>query len=279
MGFLDQIKDMEEKGFSEPQIINKLQEQEGVSPQEINDALNRSKIKNAVSSNQNIGGENMQPSIMKPEKELGGSENYGLEPPKPSESYQRKFARKTQEIPQEEDLMPPTPNQGQQGQQQGFQENYSPPPQQYSNQPPMPIGNEYGGYDDGGGGYAPDTDTMIEISEQVFAEKMKPILKKIEEILEFKTLSETKIENISHRLKRIESQIDNLQSAILEKVGSYGRGLEGVKKEMSMVQDSFGKIVNDLADKHSHKHQVIHKSKKKTIVIHKSGKKKISKKK
>ena len=276
MGFLDQIKDMEERGFSEPQIINKLQEQEGVSPQEINDALNRSKIKNAV-SNQNAIEENMQPSIMTPEKELGGSENYGLESPKPSESYQRKFARKTQEISQEE-IPVPTPSQDQ-TQQQDFQEDYSPPAQYGSNQP-MAVGpgeEYYGGYDSGGG-YAPDTDTMIEISEQVFAEKMKPILKKIEETIEFKTLSETKIENISHRLKRIESQIDNLQSAILEKVGSYGRGLEGVKKEMSMVQDSFGKIVNDLADKHSKK-TVIHKSEKKTIVIHKSGKKRISEKK
>jgi len=274
MGFLDQIKDMEERGFSEPQIINKLQEQEGVSPQEINDALNRSKIKNAV-SNQDAIEENMQPSIMKPEKELGGSENYGLEPPKPSESYQRKFARKTQEIPV------PTPNQDQQ---QDFQESYSPPAQYSSNQPmAMRSGEEYYGGYDSGAEYATDTDTMIEISEQVFAEKMKPILKKIEETIEFKTLSESKIENISHRLKRIESQIDNLQSAILEKVGSYGRGLEGVKKEMSMVQDSFGKIVNDLADKHSKKtntHILIHKSKKRTVVVHKSGKNKnISKKK
>ena len=101
MGVLDQIKDMEEKGFSEQQVINKLQEQEGISPQEITDALNRSKIKDAVSPpNQNEDQEGMQPSIMKPEKELGSSENYGgLESPKPSASYQRKFASKIKEIP------------------------------------------------------------------------------------------------------------------------------------------------------------------------------------
>ena len=133
----------------------------------------------------------------------------------------------------------------------------------------MPMGgDEYADYDMSEG-YAPDTDMMIEISEQVFSEKMKPLLKQIEDNVEFKTLSETKIENISHRLKRIESQIDNLQSAILEKVGGYGRGLEGVKKEMSMMQDSFGKIVNDLADKHSER----------AHATHKVGKKKSSRKK
>ena len=284
MSVLDQIKDMEEKGFSEQQIINKLQEQEGNSPQEISDALNRSKIKNAVSPpNQNTNEEGMQPSIMTPEKELGGSENYGgVDSPKPSSSYQKKFASKTKEMSSEQEMpaapipAPPVP-----GQAHGFQESYA-PPQQYSN-PPAQMGFEEddGSYDSGE--YAPDTDTMIEISEQVFAEKMKPVLEKIEKTIEFKTLSETKIENISHRLKRIESQIDDLQSAILEKVGGYGRGLEGVRKEMSMVQDSFGKIVNDLAEKHSKKHHsrktVVHRSEKKTTVIHKSAKKKKSSKK
>jgi len=271
MGVLDQIKDMEDKGFSEQQIINKLKEQEGISPKEINDALSRSKIKNAVSdTNQNVVEKNMQPSIMSPEKELGSDKNYGLESPIPSLDYQRKFTSKTKEISQEQGPPVPAPIQNPP---QGFQESYN-PVQQYPNYPsaPMAMGDEYADYDMGEG-YAPDTDMMIEISEQVFSEKMKPLLKQIEENVEFKTLSETKIENISHRLTRIESQIDNLQSAILEKVGGYGRGLEGVKKEMSMVQDSFGKIVNDLADKHSKRTHTTHK------VTHKAGKKKSSRKK
>ncbi len=98
-----------------------------------------------------------------------------------------------------------------------------------------------------------DTDTLIEIAEQVFSEKIKPLQKQIEDLNEFKILAQTKIDNISDRLKRIESGIDRLQSEILEKVGSYGRGLENVKKEMGMVQESFGKIVNTLADKREEK--------------------------
>jgi DNA anti-recombination protein RmuC len=63
----------------------------------------------------------------------------------------------------------------------------------------------------------------------------------------------------SERLKRIESTIDKLQLAILDKVGSYGKTLDSVKKEMSMMQDSFGKIVNKVADK-TEKHHAEHKT-------------------
>jgi hypothetical protein len=52
------------------------------------------------------------------------------------------------------------------------------------------------------------------------------------------------MENISDRLKKIETIIDKLQIAILEKVGSYGKNLEGIKKEMSMMQDSFSKMIS-----------------------------------
>ena len=40
---------------------------------------------------------------------------------------------------------------------------------------------------------------------------------------------------------RIEKIIDTLQIKILEKVGSYGRDLASTKKEMSMMQSTFGK--------------------------------------
>ena len=94
-----------------------------------------------------------------------------------------------------------------------------------------------------------DTNTIIEISEQVFSEKIQKIQKLVDEFSEFKTLTETKIENISLRIKRIESISDKLQTAILEKIGSYGSNLESIKKEMSMMQDSFGKMINPLAER------------------------------
>tara|TARA_Y100000310_G_scaffold150995_1_gene150510 strand:+ start:2985 stop:3728 length:744 start_codon:yes stop_codon:yes gene_type:complete len=94
-----------------------------------------------------------------------------------------------------------------------------------------------------------DTSTIIEISEQVFFEKIQKIQKKVEETSEFKTLAESRIENLSERMKKIETIIDKIQLAILEKIGNYGSNLKGIKKEMSMMQDSFGKIVNSVGEK------------------------------
>ena len=133
------------------------------------------------------------------------------------------------------------------------QETYSPQSQEISGQEMYPPQQEYSqefypeeGYEYQSGGI--DTNTIIEVAEQVFSEKIKKLKKQIDEINEFKTLAQIKIENAGQRLKRIESIIDRLQASILEKVGSYGENLENIKKEMSMMQDSFGKIINPLLD-------------------------------
>ena len=92
-----------------------------------------------------------------------------------------------------------------------------------------------------------DTSTIIEISEQVFSEKIQALQKKIEEVTEFKVLAESKMSNLLERIKNVEKIIDNLQISILKKVGSYGGNLENIKNEMSMMQDSFRKMVNPIA--------------------------------
>jgi uncharacterized protein HemX len=84
---------------------------------------------------------------------------------------------------------------------------------------------------------------------------MKKITKQLADINEFKTLAQVKIENAVARLKRIETIIDKLQISILEKVGSYGQNLSSIKKEMSMMQDSFGKVVNQAV----RKDHIVHK--------------------
>jgi hypothetical protein len=106
----------------------------------------------------------------------------------------------------------------------------------------------------GGGLY--DTDTIIEISEQVFSEKIKKEQKQINSLNEFATLIETRITNDHERLKRIESIIDKLQIAILEKIGSYGKNLESIKSEMGMMQESFEKMVPVLHEKAEEKRTV-----------------------
>ncbi|RLG12474.1 hypothetical protein DRN73_02360 [Candidatus Pacearchaeota archaeon] len=87
-----------------------------------------------------------------------------------------------------------------------------------------------------------DSDTVIEISNQVFSEKIKQIKKSIDDFNEFKTIFQTKVNGIDERLKRIEKIIDTIQIKVLEKVGAYGQELNSTKKEIAMMQDSFKKI-------------------------------------
>ncbi len=105
--------------------------------------------------------------------------------------------------------------------------------------PTYPQETSYGEYAPG----ATSTDTIIEVAEQVLAEKLQKILKPLKDLTDFRTLSEDKIINIDERLKRIEKTIDSIEMQIIGKVSSYGDTLSGIKKEMSMMQDSFGKMV------------------------------------
>jgi hypothetical protein len=100
------------------------------------------------------------------------------------------------------------------------------------------------GYVDYAGGGGIDTDTVIEIAGQIFSERIRRVQAAVEDNSEKNNLLQAKIENISERLQKIESTIDKLQIAILERVGSYGQNLDGIRKEMSMMQDSFSKMLS-----------------------------------
>jgi len=245
MGVLDQVTQMKNQGIPQDEITNKLQEQ-GVSPKAINDAFNQSQIKDAVSKP--VIGEGMQPSVgsapkpvtqaSKPQ-DIGGGDFY--EPPtQQNQSYGT----------------PSTQEYSEGGEEYGDQE-YLPSQQEYYPQ------EGYGDYYESSTGF--DTDTMIEIAEQVFSEKIRKLQKQLDELESFKAIAETKLNHTVERLKRIEMSIDKLQAAILEKVGSYGRGLDSIKKEMSMMQNSFSKMVPSLA--HKSAHHATHKKpvKKKTV--------------
>lgn len=315
MGVLEQVMDLKNKGVSDNEIVVILKEK-GASPKSISDALSQAKIKGAVSS-QEEKDEEMEPSVMGPEESEdlpteGSISDEDLTPiPSglPSSMQQRGYVPMHQEaeeenyapqpIEQQEEYSPPLYSPAQQSQQSP---SYQYQPQEYTQQEYAPQeGYEYPTQTTQG---AADIDTIIEISEQVFADKMKLISKQIESFNEFKTLSSIKIDNISERLKRMEMSIDKLQIAILEKIGSYGRGIDTLKKEMEMVQSSFSKVVNATAEKsnetrnmqsYNRKYQqrneqpqqaqntqqplqTIQRIEKKTTVVHKSSpEKKISK--
>jgi len=229
MGVLEQITQMKNQGIADEEIVTKLQEQ-GISPKAINDAFSQAQIKDAVSDE---NAEEMQPSIINQPQPFQPQNQEGV------------YIPKTQEIPE------PLGAEG--------QETYAPLPQESPQSQDFYQQDNYGDYSSAG-----ETDTIIEIAEQVFSEKIRTIQKKVEDLTEFKTLGQTKIDNIADRLKRVETIMDKLQITILEKIGSYGNNLEHIKKEMSMMQDSFGKIVNQATT--GHKTHATHKrpSRKKT---------------
>ncbi|MDO8610560.1 MAG: hypothetical protein Q7R95_08495 [bacterium] len=187
-------------------------QKQGISPKEISNALSQAQIKNAVSA-----------------------DTFQMQPPRVQEQEDVYEAQE-----------PPTPQQYSQQvpQQQNYQEYYPQEQPSYDSSNQQTYGQDYSNYS--------PSDTIIEISEQVFNEKSKKLQKQVDDMSEFKSLAQVKIENIDERLKRMEKTIDQLQIEILQKVGSYGSGLDSIKKEMSMMQDSFGKMVGHAVSKHEH---------------------------
>jgi hypothetical protein len=250
MGVLDQIKSMRQEGMDDTVIIDRLKDQK-IPPASITDAFNQIKIKEAVSA----------------------GEDYTL--PVPSPIQKRKMPQEQFYTPRTKEIEPSAEDPGNfQIDDSGMQQqDYYNPEDNSQNQgypnPPVQGGNsqqEYYpqyNYDEyspqQAAGYGADTDSIIEIAEQVFSEKTKELQKQIEMMSEFATLAENKIENNTERIKRMEKMIDNLQIKILEKVGSYGENLNSVKKEMSMMQESFSKVLPELAEA-KHKTHSEHKT-------------------
>ncbi|MBS3084361.1 hypothetical protein J4411_00415 [Candidatus Pacearchaeota archaeon] len=226
MTLTDRILDLKRQGTPDYEIEMRLRN-EGVSPMEINDAMNQSKIKEAVSGEGNYSKKGMVPSIM------GGSEE----------------EEKRQEEPEEEDTYTPSPapSQNQTYSDYSAQEpGQSPYPPYYSD---SSSEEEYyeetpseENYENNPQNYPMNSETIIEVAEQVFFEKVKKIEEDLKKLKEFMTVSAPAIEDIDERLKRIEKNFDKMQIAILDRVGSFGKNIDSLKKEVEMVEDSFEKL-------------------------------------
>lgn len=249
MGALEQVTRMREEGMSDEDIIYNLREQ-GVSPKSISDALNQASIKAAVTG---IRGD----SLTVPQNEdFAPQEFYSLPeapiketPPSNQESqgYSPSINYKS-ETEESQDYYSPQETYNPPAAQENYlavpqpsypQEAYAPEVYQ-----PDPYGQQaYSGYASN-----TSTETLIDIAQQVVSEKTSDIKKRLDDLEEFRTLAQTRIDYISERVKRIDLTLDKLQIAILDKVGSYTGTLEGIKKEMSMMQESFSKTLNPLLD-------------------------------
>ena len=158
------------------------------------------------------------------------------------------------EYPEPEDLSGeeyiPSPQQQYQPSTQEVSQNYYPQEQSYQEYYPQQenLGTNYSqSYN--------STDSMIDIAGQVFEEKTKKMQKQTDNFEQFKNLTTIQMQNISDRLKRIEEMFDKLQIAVIEKVGNYGKDLSSLKKEVSMVEDSFGKLAKNKIEHSSETHE------------------------
>lgn len=214
MPIIERISKMQKLGVSNEEVIKRLQD-EGVSPKEISEALDQSKVKSAIEETTE-----MQPSIM-----TAPASAYEFVPmPYNSQESQMQQYPQTTEMPMQEQMTTEQPT-----------EEYAYPayPQQ-----------QYQEYE-----YArADAGTMTEIAEQIVAEKLQKIEKQILEATAFKTETVGKMNNVDERLRRIEMLIDHLQTSIIGKIGEYGRNISDLKEEMLTTQESFSKILNPLTE-------------------------------
>ena len=226
---------MQKQGLSETQIITQLQN-EGISPQEINDSLNQLKIKNAVSPPEPIA--QTQGAETSPPQPSGMQQSIMQSNPQPTSMTP---PEQTAQVPETQGIQPPQtqgvetyPPQGQE--QQSQDDYYTQTPQAYSPQ-------DY---------YAPqnttDTETISEIAEQVVIEKLDEFKKKTGDLVSFKTSIQTKVIDIDDRLKRIENSIDKLQQAIIGKIGEFGESNTIIHQDLDNLHGTVAKLMNPLID-------------------------------
>ncbi len=222
MTVLTDIKRMQVEGKTEAEILSTLKQQ-GVSPREITEALSQSKIREAVAGESPYG--NPEAALMPPQEQAAPAEEMvpSVAAPQGRENYPQPYEQQYQQA------QAPAPQQ--QPQYQQYPQQYEPQYQTYQPQPQM-------------GAISPDT--ITEISEQVVAEKLSPLRKDIEKVIDLKTTMESKMEYLDERLKRIEKIIDLLQLSIMQKVGEYITNIDDIKKEITETQKSFKAMVPGL---------------------------------
>jgi len=186
MELLDKIIEMQKQGLGDSQINLQLQN-EGISPKQINDALNQAKVKSAVSPQETAP---EQPSFQSAEPPQTSGEPEQLPPLKSPPQSPGQFPPEEspgqiplQENPQQQ-MQPPTPSEaGQQypaETQDQYSQNqdteaYAPSDQDYYTQTPQGYSGQESYYDPSGGF---STETVSEIAEQVVSEKTEELSKK-----------------------------------------------------------------------------------------------------
>jgi hypothetical protein len=240
MALLEKVNQMKQSGMTESQIMDSLREQ-GLSQREISESLSQLKIKDAVYPAEESG---MQPSIMEKSSQetmtIQASPSQGYSSQAPA-NYSYPPVQSQQTAPQ---YTAPYPAQAQQYPQAQQYDS------QYSNQTAYPQDQQYGsyGYDQTYYQQALDVETVREIAKQEVEESTKKIRQEVESLLKLKSELQAQIANLDTRLSRIELTIQELQTAIIKKIGEYGEAISGISEEVKSTQESFSKLINPILD-------------------------------
>ena len=227
MVVLDKITELKKQGISTSQIIQNLKEQ-GISPREINEALSQSDIKSEIETGEQ--NENVFPEIPESIQQFPEQSGFsGMQPSIGSRQYQQ-----NQEVQEVQEYQPETQIETEYQPQETQNQDSSYPQYQYQEyQPPNTT----------------DIETINDIASQILEEKTKNFKKELILLTKFKKESEEKIKQIDVRLTKIENNFEELQIAIIKKIGDYGEDIKNISNEMHSTQESFSKILNPLTDK------------------------------
>lgn len=216
-------------GYSDADIIRYLRGQ-GYSPTQINDAMNQAKIKLELAETAGV-----EPSY----------EDYGSEPaesaeqeateqgaagPEAAGSAAGAGAGMTPSIMTSQTPAPstaPLPSAEAPAEQGG---------EAYPYQYPSTYGNQQN----------PSAESMEEIAEEIINEKWQEFKKEVGDIKELKTYFESRLKDLTDRVKRLETSFDKLQAATMGHVQEYGRNVKNLGAEMQALEGSFSKILNPL---------------------------------
>jgi hypothetical protein len=231
MAALEKIIELQNKGMSDADIAKNLTDQ-GISPQEINDALNQAKVKQAVSQ-EGMQSENMQPSQMNQQAPQMPQQT----PPNHQQDMQQSMMPSqdpNQPSPQADQAQTPPPNQPEQ--QGGEQYYYPETPQAYNQEAYYPQQSSV------------NPETVTEIAEQVVLEKFQEFKQKTGDITSFKNQATDQINDLDLRLKRIEESIEKLQQAVIGKIGEFGESSSHIHKDLDNIHNTMSKLMNPLID-------------------------------
>ncbi len=229
---LDRVMQMQKQGMPESEINKRLRD-EGILPQQINDALNQSQVKSAVSQAPDTIGMEQQPPIT---QEMQQSIMQNQPATQPSPYSEQSQATAEQQYPEQ----PPT---------------QTAPEEYYYPETAQPSYPEYYPAQE-----ALDTETISGIAEQIVSEKLNEFKQKIGNITVFKKQTKDKLTELDERLKKIENSIEQLQQSVIGKISEFGESTIAVHKDLDNLHNTVSKLMNPLIDNYKELKKITGKS-------------------